>query len=68
MRTINGVLEILVSEHLGHLGLLRYADGDLSVSTIAAGPGIDLSSTFADINGDGIADLGDTYTLMGHGQ
>ncbi len=59
-RTINGVLEILVSERSGHLGLLRYANGAVSVSRIAAGPGFDLSCTFADLNGDGIADIVDT--------
>ena len=59
-RTINGVLEILVSEHSGHLGLLRYANGEVSAATIAAGPGLDRSSTFGDVNGDGIADVIDT--------
>lgn len=59
-RTINGVLEILVSEHSGHLGLLRYANGQLSASTMTAGPGFGLASTFADVNGDGIADVIDT--------
>src|SRR3954463_7943879 len=63
VRTINGVLEILVSERSGNLGLLRYANGNVSVSTIAAGPGFDLSSTFADVNGDGIADIVDTNLL-----
>jgi hypothetical protein len=60
LRTINGVLEILASERSGHLGLLRYVNGVVSVSRIAAGPGFDLSSTFADVNGDGIADIVDT--------
>lgn len=59
-RTINGALELLISEHSGHLGLLRYANGTVAVSTIAAGPATDLSSTFADVNGDGIADIIDT--------
>ena len=59
-RTIHGVLELLVSERSGHLGLLRYENGALSVSRLAAGPGFDLSSTFADVNGDGIADIVDT--------
>jgi hypothetical protein len=62
-RTINGVLEILAAEHSGHLGILRIADGSLSVSTIDAGPGLDLTSTFADVNGDGIADI--VYTTDG---
>ena len=62
-RTINGVLEILVAEHSGHLGILRIAGGTVSVSTIDAGPGLDLTSTFADVNGDGIADI--VYTTDG---
>jgi len=60
LRTINGVLEILASDRSGHLGLLRYVNGVVTVSTIAAGPGFDLSSTFADVNGDGVADIVDT--------
>ena len=59
-RMINGALEILVSERSGHLGILRFANGVVTVSTIAAGPGFDMSSTFADVNGDGIADIVDT--------
>ncbi len=60
MRTINGALEILVGERAGNLGLLHFANGALSVSRVGAGPGFDLSSTFADVNGDGIADIIDT--------
>lgn len=60
MRTINGALEILASDRSGHLGLIRYANGVVTVSTLAAGPGFDLSSTFADVNGDGVADIVDT--------
>ena len=59
-RMINGALEILVGERSGYLGILHYANGVVSVSRIAAGPGFDLSSTFADLNGDGIADIVDT--------
>jgi hypothetical protein len=59
VRTINGVLEILVSEHFGRLALIRFLDGTISISNIAAGPGIDTSSTFADIDGDGVADIVD---------
>ncbi len=61
-RTINGALEIIVSERSGHLGLLRYVNGVVSVSRIEAGPGFDLSSAFADVNGDGISDIVDTGT------
>jgi hypothetical protein len=60
IRTIDGVLELLVSERSGNLGLLRYVNGVVSVSRIPTGPGFDLSSTFADVNGDGIADIVDT--------
>jgi hypothetical protein len=56
-RTINGVLEILSSERSGHLGLIRYDGGIVSVSRTDAGPGFDLAGTFADVNGDGIADI-----------
>ncbi len=61
-RTINGVLEIIVSERSGHLGFLRYVNGVVSISRIEAGPGFDLSSAFADVNNDGIADIVDTGT------
>lgn len=60
LRTINGVLEILASERSGHLGLIRYDGGIVSVSRTDAGPGFDLACTFADVNGDGIADIIDT--------
>ncbi|HEV7428537.1 MAG TPA: VCBS repeat-containing protein [Thermoanaerobaculia bacterium] len=59
-RSINGALEILVSERSGHLGIIHYANGAVTASTVAAGPGFDLSSTFADVNGDGVADIIDT--------
>ncbi|MEA2344428.1 MAG: hypothetical protein QOF63_2597 [Thermoanaerobaculia bacterium] len=62
-RVMNGALEILVNEHLGQLAILRFANGGVTVSTIAAGPGIDMSSTFADVNGDGIADIIDTNQI-----
>src|SRR3954447_3598843 len=58
-RVIGGALQILVSEHSGHLGILRYATDVVTASTIVAGPELDLSSTFADVNGDGIADIVD---------
>jgi hypothetical protein len=57
---MNGALEVLVNEHFGQLAILRFANDGVTVSTIAAGPGIDRSSTFADVNGDGIADIIDT--------
>jgi hypothetical protein len=60
MRTINGALEILVGERSGYLGILRYTNGALSVSRVAAGPQFDLSSTFGDVNGDGVSDIVDT--------
>ncbi|HSP17115.1 MAG TPA: VCBS repeat-containing protein [Thermoanaerobaculia bacterium] len=59
-RTMNGALEILVGQRSGDLGLLRYRSGTITVATIAAGPGFDLDSIFADVNGDGIADIIDT--------
>jgi hypothetical protein len=63
VRMIDGALQILVSEHFGELGILRYANDVVTASTIAAGPGVDLSSAFADVNGDGIADIVDTGLL-----
>src|ERR1051325_5043872 len=57
LRTTGGALEILVSEHSGHLGLFRYADGQFTSTTIAAGPGFARASTFADGTGDGVADI-----------
>jgi hypothetical protein len=60
MRTINGALEILVGERLGRLAILHYAGGVLSIQQLDAGPGFDLSSTFADLNGDGVADIVET--------
>jgi hypothetical protein len=60
MRRINGALEILAGERSGNLGLLHFANGALSVSRLVAGPQFDLSSTFGDVNGDGIADIIDT--------
>jgi len=59
-RTLNGVLEILAGDRSGHLAILSCSTGNVSVSTMAAGPGFDLSSTFADVNGDGVADIVDT--------
>jgi FG-GAP-like repeat len=52
-----GALEILVGERSGHLAILRYENGALSQSTITTAPRFDLSSTFADVNGDGLADI-----------
>jgi hypothetical protein len=58
-RTINGALELLVAEHSGHLGLIHIANGTVTVSRLDAGP-FDLACTFADVNGDGVADIIDT--------
>jgi len=59
-RTIDGVVEMLVSTHFGQLGLIRFVDDGVSVTTINAGPGIDRSCLFADVNGDGVSDIIDT--------
>jgi hypothetical protein len=67
-RTINGALEILVGERSGHLAILHYAGGELSIQQLDAGPGFDLSSMFADVNGDGIADIVDTGEIDTTGQ
>jgi len=60
MRVRDGNVEFLVSEHSGHLWLLRIAPGGVSTTTLDAGPGLDLTSTFSDVNGDGIADIVET--------
>jgi len=52
-----GALEILVGERSGHLAILHYENGTLSLSTITIAPRFDFSSTFADVNGDGLADI-----------
>lgn len=59
-RVINGALEILAGDRSGHLAILRLVAGGVTISILSAGPGFDLSSTFADVNGDGIADIVDT--------
>jgi hypothetical protein len=67
-RTINGALEILVGQRSGHLAILHYAGGVLSIQQRDAGPGFDLSSTFADVNGDGVADIIDTTNIDAPGE
>ena len=59
-RIRDGVPEVLVGDHSGHLGILRLAATGVSLSTRDAGPGFDLTSTFADVNGDGHPDIVDT--------
>lgn len=58
-RIVDGRLEILGETHFGHLALLRFGPDGIAVSTREAGPGFDLSSVFADVNGDGVADIVD---------
>ena len=57
LRVRDDALEILVSERSRRLAILRYGGGNLAVTPIAAGPGLNLTSTFGDVNGDGIADI-----------
>jgi hypothetical protein len=57
IRERNGVLEILVAERSAHLAILRYENGTFALSKIATAPWFDLGSTFADVNGDGLADI-----------
>jgi hypothetical protein len=59
-RVREGKVELLVDEHSGHLRLLRILDNEISTTTIDAGPGLDLTSTFSDVNGDGTADIVET--------
>jgi hypothetical protein len=60
LRRINGSVELLVAEHSAHLGLFRLTAGGISIRTIPISPDFDLSCTFADVNGDGVADIIDT--------
>ncbi|HYC58939.1 MAG TPA: VCBS repeat-containing protein [Thermoanaerobaculia bacterium] len=59
-RLHQGAVEVLVEEYSGHLAILRLAAAGVSIEILSVGPGMDLSSMFADINGDGIADIVDT--------
>lgn len=59
MRLHDGAPEFLVNEHSGRLAIVRVTTNGVSWSTRDAGPGFDLSSTFADVNGDGHADIVD---------
>lgn len=60
LRTIGGKLEMLVGVNSGYLAILRYEGGSLTITPVAAGPSTDITSTFADINGDGVADIVDS--------
>jgi hypothetical protein len=60
MRQTDGAVEILAAEHSGHLVLIRVSAAGVSARSIVAGPAMDLACTFADVNGDGIADIVDT--------
>lgn len=60
LRARDGNVEIIASERSGNLALLRYRAGVLTVFRIPAGPSFDLSTAFADVNGDGVADIIDT--------
>jgi hypothetical protein len=59
-RFIHGMLEMVVSERSGNLGLIRFAKTGVQVERLYAGPGFDVSCVFADVNGDGIPDIIDT--------
>jgi hypothetical protein len=64
-RLLDGVLEILVSERSGNLGLIRLKKTGIDVQRLYAGPGFDLSCVFADVNGDGVPDVIDTADEAG---
>ncbi|HEX6083765.1 MAG TPA: VCBS repeat-containing protein [Thermoanaerobaculia bacterium] len=59
MRLRDGAPEFLVNDHSGQLAIVRVAANGISWTTRGAGPGFDLASTFADVNGDGHADIVD---------
>ena len=57
-RVFNGGFEVLADERDGFLGLFRIADGNVTATRIKTpGTGFDFGSVFADLNGDGIADI-----------
>lgn len=60
IRIHDGAVEILANHHSGHVAVLRVTPGGVTWSTREAGPGFDLTSVFADVNGDGHADIIDT--------
>jgi len=60
LRTIDGIVEMLVADHSSHLGVIRFVNDGVAITTMSAGPGVDLGCVFADVDGDGIADVIDT--------
>jgi hypothetical protein len=65
IRFINGAVEIVASERSGQLGLVRISGANATVARLGAGAGFDTSSTFADVNGDGVADVVDVTDAEG---
>ena len=59
-RIRNVVLEALIVDRTGLLGIVRIDAAGVSLSTRPAGPGLLLTALFADVNGDGIEDIVDT--------
>lgn len=59
-RVYEGKVEFVASERSGHLLHLRISADGISSASLDAGPGFDLAAVFADVNGDGLADLVDT--------
>lgn len=59
MRMHDGAIEFVAGDRSGRLNLFRITAGGVSTSTLAAGPEFDLAAIFADVNGDGVADIVD---------
>lgn len=59
-RFSDGALEILVGDHSGRVSIMRLTSGGVTWERRDAGPGLDLKAVFADVNGDGVADIVDT--------
>ena len=57
IRFVGGVPEILAAEHIGRLAIFHFAGDQVTVSEKNAGPGVDRTSVFADVNGDGLEDV-----------
>lgn len=59
MRLRDGVPEFVAGDRSGHLVVYRITPDGISTTTLDAGPDFDLVAIFADVNGDGVADIVD---------
>jgi hypothetical protein len=59
LRMHDGATEFIAGNHSGQVAIYRVTPGGVSVTTRDVGPEMDLAAIFADVNGDGIADIVD---------